>query len=64
VLSTYINGQLVAKDGKSLINKAAAAGTINNFSASSRKLEEFAFSKSDFSIIDGQVPVIEALDGQ
>lgn len=59
VIQTYINGQLVAENGKSLINTTTAAA-INNFSCSKKTAEEFAV------IWNGEtdIPVIEALDGQ
>ncbi|MBL7758127.1 MAG: adenine deaminase, partial [Chitinophagaceae bacterium] len=61
VTKTYINGQLVAKDGQSLI-KTTTAGIVNNFSCSLKTPADFAV-KADGA--DQQtIPVIEALDGQ
>jgi adenine deaminase len=62
VLETYINGQLVAKGGKSLISSVAdeKVNHMNRFECS-------LLQAGDFSIpFTGQakVPVIEALDGQ
>lgn len=56
---TFINGQLVADEGRSLI-KAAESGIINNFSCSKKTVEDFALWHN------GQTenPVIEAMDGQ
>lgn len=58
-LQTYIDGILVASDGKSLI-KAETAGLINQFDCAEKKA-------SDFSIPDigvKEIFVIEALEGQ
>lgn len=59
VLQTYINGQLVAENGKSLIDTTANPVTdINQFNC--KPIQE-----SDIAIKgDGAMPVIEALDGQ
>lgn len=59
VVKTYINGALVAENGKSLI-RTQESGVINNFTCSKRNVE-------DFSVIwngEKEIPVIEALDGQ
>lgn len=59
VVKTYINGELVAENGKSLI-RTQESGVINNFSCSKRNVE-------DFSVVwngEKEIPVIEALDGQ
>ena len=56
---TYINGVLVAEDGKSLI-KAEKAGLINQFNCAEKVV-------SDFSINDNgakEIFVIEAMEGQ
>lgn len=59
VLQTYINGELVAEEGRSLIT-TAESGIINNFSCSSTSIADYALQW------DGKKenPVIEALDGQ
>jgi adenine deaminase len=56
VIQTYINGQLVAENGKTLIESQKAT-TINNFDCSEKKAEDFKLS------VD-QSMAIEALDGQ
>lgn len=62
VIKTYINGELVAEDGKSKI-ESRRSEVINNFSCSKKRVDEFAYPltthNSTFT-----VPVIEALDGQ
>jgi len=60
VTQTYIDGQLVAQDGRSLI-KTTAAGIVNNFSCLPRAATDFAVKAADAGEM---IPVIEALDGQ
>lgn len=59
VLQTYINGQLVAQNGKSLIASQNSA-IINNFDCNKRVVANFAVAAENVTTI----PVIEALDGQ
>jgi adenine deaminase len=59
VLSCYINGQLVASEGKSLIARVKA-GAINHFDCSPKKPAHFRMPATGTTI----QPVIEALDGQ
>lgn len=61
VLRTYINGTLVAENGKSAI-KSPAAAIINNFQCASKKVAHFAMPATATS--PGGYPVMEALDGQ
>lgn len=56
VLQTYVDGKLVAENGKTLIERHAAT-TINNFSCSEKTVE-------DFSVARNSPFAIEALDGQ
>ena len=56
VVQTYINGQLVAENGKTLIESKTAT-SINNFNCSKKQTV-------DFESTSGSLPVIEALDGQ
>lgn len=58
VLKTYINGELVAENGKSLI-EAALAATPNNFVAEKLSPEDFFVQNESKNI-----KVIEALEGQ
>jgi adenine deaminase len=58
VLETYINGELVAENGKSKI-KPIQSTPINNFSCGKKKVDDFACYSST-----PMHPVIEALDGQ
>jgi adenine deaminase len=59
VVKTYINGELVAENGKSLIINLKS-GIINNFSCSKKNMEDFAVQWNG----ETEIPVIEALDGQ
>lgn len=58
VLATYIKGQKVAENGKTLIPQVKNE-IINNFNTSIKKKEDFQLSASNI-----KVRVIEALDGQ
>lgn len=59
VQQTYINGKLVAENGKSLIPVPASKGTpVNQFRCSRKKLSDFSLKAT------GNIQVIEALDGQ
>ncbi|MTI20045.1 adenine deaminase [Fulvivirga sp. RKSG066] len=58
VNQTYIDGELVAKEGKTLIN-AVENSIINNFKASKTKAVDFKVAAKP-----GQIRVIEAEDGQ
>ncbi|TDK46628.1 adenine deaminase [Algoriphagus formosus] len=58
VLGTYIQGQKVAEDGKTLIPRIKNE-VINNFHTSLKKPEDFRISSSGT-----KVRIIEALDGQ
>jgi len=64
VLQTYINGSLVAENGKTLIanDETLIADVINNFHCSKKKVNDFAVHAS--FITHSSLPVIEALDGQ
>jgi len=63
VIETYINGQLVAKDGHSLIEPVQAT-SINQFNAKPITLSDLQLSVTGYPSKDGLVPVIHAIDGQ
>jgi len=63
VIQTYINGELVAENGKTLL-QSIPVDTINNFSVNEIATEDLKVFANAFPIINNQVPVIEALDGQ
>lgn len=67
VQQTYINGELVADEGKSLI-RAATSSVINQFNCSEKPVADFEFRLNRFGYADAenieQVYVVEALEGQ
>ena len=63
VIETYIDGQLVAKDGHSLIEPVQAT-TINQFNAHPIVLSDLQLPVATYPSKDGMVPVIHAIDGQ
>lgn len=63
VLETYINGELVAKEGKSLIGQVAAE-TINQFSCKPVTTDDMKIAENQYPNTAGMIPVMEALDGQ
>jgi adenine deaminase len=63
VIETYINGQLVAKEGQSLIEPIEAS-PINQFNAQPIVLSDLQLSVTNYPSKDGKVPVIHAIDGQ
>jgi adenine deaminase len=64
---TFINGDLVAEDGKSFIESKQSA-IINNFNCDAKPVAEFEFHLNRFGMADEenieQVYVVEAMDGQ
>ncbi len=60
VLSTYIDGEKVAENGKSILPERENK-IINNFSTSKKTAGEFQLPTSNFQL---QTDVIEAIDGQ
>lgn len=63
VLQTYIDGELVAENGNSLI-QAQPAAIINQFNCSTVTAEDLPINMNTVHIINNKTPVIEALDGQ
>ncbi len=64
---TFINGELVAENGKSFIESKQSA-VINNFNCDAKPVAEFEFHLNRFGMADEenieQVYVVEAMDGQ
>ena len=58
VLETYINGELVAKNGKSFV-KSVPFEILNNFNTDIKKVADFRLASSS-----KKIRVIEALDGE
>ncbi|MCF8285549.1 MAG: adenine deaminase [Chitinophagaceae bacterium] len=63
VLETYIDGQLVAKSGHSLIEPVQATN-INQFNVHPIEIHELQLPVTAYPSKDGLVPVIHAIDGQ
>ena len=67
VQQTFINGELVAENGKSLI-VSKPSSVINNFQCDEKTITEFEFHLNKFGNEDAenieQVYVVEAMDGQ
>ncbi len=61
ILQTYINGELVAENGKSFI-PSKKVNPINQFNCQNISIADLKFSVDDFKTEN--VPVIVALDGQ
>jgi adenine deaminase len=60
VVKTFINGELVAENGRSNI-KTEKSGLINNFSCNKKEISDF---EVPLATSQTPLPVIEALDGQ
>ena len=58
VLKTYINGEIVAEEGRSLITRKASK-IVNNFKVRKKEVADFALPYEK-----GNLNVIEAIDGQ
>jgi adenine deaminase len=58
VLETYINGELVAKNGESFV-KSVPFEILNNFNTDTKKVADFRFES-----LANKIRVIEALDGE
>jgi adenine deaminase len=63
VLETYINGLLVAKDGKTLIERVSST-IINQFDCKLVSMDDLVVAEQTYPSADGLIPVMEALDGQ
>jgi adenine deaminase len=63
VAQTYIHGNLVAENGISFIPHIEE-GTINQFNATFIQGKDLSLSVNDYPTQNGNIPVIEAIDGQ
>lgn len=65
VLQTYINGALVAEEGRTFINneQVSIGKEVNNFDCSPKKAIDFSINAATASV-DASIEVMEALDGQ
>ena len=63
IIQTFIDGELVAENGKSFIQSVKVT-PINQFDCKEVRLQDLKIHKNEYPILDGKIPVIEALDGQ
>jgi len=63
VIQTYINGVMVAENGNSFI-EAVVETTINQFDAKKLNEADLKIHADDYPISNGNIAVIEAIDGQ
>lgn len=63
IRQTYIDGQLVAENGKSFITSVTAE-PINQFDCAPVTTEALQVKATEYPSHNGKIPVIEALDGQ
>ena len=63
ILKTYINGELVAEAGQSFIQSVPVT-PINQFECDAITEDQLKITVGTYPIIDGKIPVIEALEGQ
>ncbi|MFT4154519.1 adenine deaminase [Parafilimonas sp.] len=63
VLQTYINGELAAENGITKL-PSIPVKPINNFSIDVISESDVKIETGSFTLIDGKIPVIEALNGQ
>lgn len=63
VLQTYIDGILVADNGKTLISSVPAS-IINTFDCQPISRDQLAIHENEYPQSEEKIPVIEALDGQ
>ncbi len=63
ILQTYINGELVAENGKSFIESVDVTA-INQFDCNEITIDQLSIAVDEYPNEDGKIPVMEALDGQ
>jgi len=63
IKQTYIDGELVAENGQSFI-RSVASTPINQFDCLPVTAEQLVISKAAYPSAKGNIPVMEALDGQ
>jgi adenine deaminase len=63
ITHTYIDGELVAENGKSFI-KSVKEEAINQFDCDEINVDDLEIKVQDYLSENGNIPVIEALDGQ
>lgn len=63
ILQTYINGELVAENGKTFIQSVPVT-PINQFNCSTITAEQLQLKVGDYPTVENKIYVIEALEGQ
>lgn len=63
ILKTFINGELVAENGKTFI-QSVKANAINQFNCNNVTVKDVEIAVNNYPNQNGNIPVIEALDGQ
>ncbi len=63
IKQTYINGNALLNNGKTII-KSVSTNPINQFNCELIIPEKLVILKNEYKDIEGNIPVIEALDGQ
>ena len=63
IIQTYIDGELVAENGKSYI-KSVSSSPINQFDCKEIGIDDVKIKLADYPSTNGKIPVMEALDGQ
>jgi adenine deaminase len=63
IKQTYIDGELVAENGQSFI-RSVASNLINQFDCLPVTAAQLVIPKADYPSANGNIPVMEALDGQ
>ncbi|MBS1591693.1 MAG: adenine deaminase, partial [Bacteroidetes bacterium] len=63
ILKTFINGELVAENGKTFI-QSVKANAINQFNCNEVTVKDVGIAVNNYPNQNGNIPVIEALDGQ
>jgi adenine deaminase len=64
VLRTYLQGEIVAENGKTKLNSTGHVSNPNQFDCSYTKPEDFVFRAKPYNTSVYPYPVIEAYDGQ
>jgi adenine deaminase len=68
ILRTYIDGELVAEEGRSLGSQKSKvkseSAAVNNFHCDTLDIDQLSVRIKEYPSTDGKIPVIEALDGQ
>jgi adenine deaminase len=70
ILKTFVDGELVAENGRSLIVKSETSNAkeaglyVNQFNCDPVSESQLKISVNNYPSVDGKIPVMQALDGQ